>query len=103
LLQLTIDSIDNEDYTVYRGKEYIYFWVYFQDGVTSCYTIEHLVMGKNGEWEKGKYGTNAEEVSGDQRGEENYIYWSQRTQKDRDKYGIKSFDVGNKPWPKEAE
>ncbi len=45
LQQLISDSISNEDYTGYRGKEYIYFWIYFQDGVTSCYTIEHLVMG----------------------------------------------------------
>lgn len=32
-----------------------------------------------------------------------YTYWSQRSQKDRDKYGIQSFKVGYRPWPKEEE
>ena len=101
--QLSRDSVSGEGFTGYSGKEYIYFWVYLKNGIVSCYTIKHLVMGKNGEWQKGKYDTNTEDVSHAQLDEEFYVYWSQRSQKDRDKYGVKSFDVGNKPWPKEAE
>ena len=45
------------------------------------------MMGKNGEWDKGRYDTNAEEVSPTQLDEEFYVYWSQRTQKDRENIG----------------
>ncbi len=101
--QLTSNPIEGQGMVGYSGKEYIYFWVYLQGGIVACYTIEHLVMGKNGEWETGKYDMDVEELNLEYRIAELYTYWSQRSQKDRDKYGVKSFDVGNKPWSKEAE
>lgn len=101
--QLSTSPIQEEGYIGYSGKEYIYFDVYLKDGIVSCYEIEHLVMGKKGEWEKGKYDMNVENVYGKEFEEQIYTYWSQRTQKDRDKYGINPFMVNDKPWPKEGE
>ncbi len=103
LQQLTSDSVNNEDYAGYRGREYIYFWVYFLDDITSCYTIKHLVRETDGEWDKGKYDMNIQELVFEKLREERYAYWSQRTQDDRNKYEIKSFMVNDRPWTKEAE
>lgn len=101
--QLTSEPINGEGFAGYSGKEYIYFWVYLQNGIVSCYTVKHLVMGKNGEWDKGKYDTNAKELNGKEIDEQNYIYWSQRSQKDRDRYFVKPTDFGREAWIKEGE
>ncbi len=46
---------------------------------------------------------NIPEIDFEKLREERYAYWSQRTRKDRNKYGIKSFMVNDRPWPKETE
>ena len=60
-------------------------------------------MGADGEWEKGKYNMDIPELDFEKLREERYAYWSQRTQRDRNKYGVKSSMVNDRPWLKEAE
>ena len=100
LKQRSVSRIDGPDYAGYNAKEYIDFLVFLKDGIVSCYEIRHQVMGKDGEWEKGKYGTGYIWPIGKELEDILFAYWSQRTPEDREKYGITSDDVG-RPFPDE--